>query len=142
MPTVQAELYKVNRYACLWQNRRACSVRAMTKSPTSLADRLVLARQEIGLQQDQVAKEAGISQQSYSALETGKSKATVKIGSLARVLGVDAYWLETGEGTAKPSRVGESSPPYMPPDRRLLLEWFDELGDLKRRAFIALIAKE
>ncbi len=94
------------------------------------------------MQQEQVAREARISQQSYSDLETGKSKSTVKIGSLSRVLGVDAYWLETGAAASQnSSSVREMAPPeYIAPDKRTLLAWYEQLDEAKRKAFIAFIS--
>lgn len=75
----------------------------MSASTTTLADRLVQARTGIGLSQEDVAKSAGMTQQSYSDLERGVSKRSTRIGSLSHVLGVDAYWLETGNG--RPGQV-------------------------------------
>ena len=81
-----------------------------------------------------------MSQQSYSDLETGKSKRTVRIGSLARTLGVDAYWLETGEGEMRPTRVGESPLAYMPADMRKLVEALERLTEKQRRGLLDLIS--
>lgn len=108
----------------------------MKTPPTTLADRLVMARGKTGLQQDAVAKGARMSQQSYSDLETGKSKSTVKIGSLARVLGVDAYWLETGEGEM---RVGEQRETYISPDHMRLLDWLGTLSEKQRKGLMQFL---
>lgn len=99
-----------------------------------------MARGETSLQQEDVARGARMSQQSYSDLETGKSKSTVRIGSLARTLGVDAYWLETGEGEMKPTRVAESPLAYIPADRRRLLDAFDRLSEKQRKGLLDLLA--
>ncbi|WP_175927452.1 helix-turn-helix domain-containing protein [Burkholderia cepacia] len=69
-------------------------------STTTLAERLVQARTRRGLLQGEAAGLAGLSQQGYSELERGVAKTTTRIGTLAYVLGVDAYWLETGLGQA------------------------------------------
>lgn len=114
----------------------------METPTTTLAQRLVMARGETGLQQDEIARGARISQQSYSDLETGKSKSTVRIGSLARMLGVDAYWLETGEGDMRPQRIGEAPVAYMPADRRRILEIVDRLNDKQRKGLLDLLSMD
>lgn len=64
----------------------------------TLARRLRLARQKRGLTQTQLADISGVKQSDISKLEMGKSLTSTKIGSLARALRCDTYWLETGEG--------------------------------------------
>lgn len=88
--------------------------------------------------QDAVAKEAKMSQQSYSDLETGKSKGTTRIGSLARALGVDAYWLETGIGQPAPAGVRDNAAEYVSGEQRRLLSLIERLGEKKRRALLQL----
>lgn len=64
-----------------------------------LADRVKAKRLELGLNQTQLAKKAGIKQPSLSAIENGDAKnirsSTMK--GLARGLGVSENWLETGQ---------------------------------------------
>lgn len=110
----------------------------MNSDFSTLAARLVQARRIAELQQDFVAKSVGMSQQSYSDLETGKSKSTVRIGSLAQVLGVDAYWLETGNGQMSRG-VAESPARYTHPEFRRILAWMDSLSDRQRKGLIDLI---
>lgn len=117
----------------------------MKKHASTLAERLVLARRELGCGQDVVAKGAGISQQSYSDLERGSSKSTTKIGSLAHLLGVDAYWLETGNGDMRAiaTSVGEERATYaLHPDRKALYDWIDGLSDKQRKGLMQLLARE
>ena len=124
----------------------------MENSPSTLAERLISARTESGLGQDAVAREIGMSQQSYSDLETGKSKSTTRIGSLAHLYRVDAYWLETGKGLIRPeSRVREARDVYFPepppidqartPEERRLLRAFRALTAAQRRGLLALLDK-
>lgn len=63
-----------------------------------LADRLKLARQHARLTQTELAKRAGMTQQSYGALELGQSKRSAKLVELAAATGVDPLWLVTGQG--------------------------------------------
>ena len=124
----------------------------MENSPSTLAERLISARTESGLGQDAVAREIGMSQQSYSDLETGKSKSTTRIGSLAHLYGVDAYWLETGKGRFRQdSPVRENRAVYYPepppidqahsPEERRMLRAFRALTDAQRRGLLALLDK-
>lgn len=69
-----------------------------------LKDRLKLARKNAGKSQGQVASEANITQSNYSQLETGKIDSSSHLPEIAKVLGVDVYWLQTGE-TGIPSKV-------------------------------------
>lgn len=121
----------------------------MQAPPSTLSERLVVARTEAGLSQEDVAREIGMAQPSYSALETGKSQSTSKIGSLARLYGVDAYWLETGHGDKRPQRVGEPQLQWpMPPPRdqartpeeSRLLRLARKLDDKRRKALIMFLA--
>lgn len=111
----------------------------MSKSPSTLGARLVQARQKAGLGQDAVAKAVGMSQQSYSDLETGQSKRTTRVGSLAHTLGVNALWLETGNGPMFPGRVAEDAELYLPLEKRRLLDLFDRLGSDAKKGLMALL---
>lgn len=122
----------------------------MNATPTSLADRLTQARLRTALGQDAVAKAVGISQPSYSALETGKSKATTKIGSLAHVLQVDAFWLETGLGemqagdnrqsdTDAPMYAGAASRVALSAEETALLQAYRAADRSRRKALMTLL---
>lgn len=80
----------------------------MKPASSTLSERLVQAREQRDLKQDKVAALARMTQQSYSDLERGVSKRTTRIGSLSHVLAVDAYWLETGEGSPTQRVIGVS----------------------------------
>ena len=123
----------------------------MEEQPSSLAERLVSARTESGLGQDAVARAIKISQQSYSDLETGKSRSTTRIGSLAHLFGVDAYWLETGSGARRNPRVDEQRETYWPmppprdmpntPEERAMLRVFRSMTERQRRGLLAAFGK-
>lgn len=63
-----------------------------------LRERLIEARQEARLSQQQVADKAKMSQAAYQKLESGKSQRSKMLTSIAKVLGVSPEWLETGRG--------------------------------------------
>ena len=65
----------------------------------TLGDRLKSARENKSLSQQEVAERAGMSQPTYYKIESGKTKRTTYLNDLARVLGVDANWLATGQGS-------------------------------------------
>lgn len=64
-----------------------------------LKDRIKQARKFAKLSQKELANKIGITQPSLSELETGRSQSTSFIASIARVCGVDAFWLESGQGS-------------------------------------------
>ncbi|WP_053982252.1 helix-turn-helix domain-containing protein [Marinagarivorans algicola] len=70
-----------------------------TNDLSTLAARLVHCRKGAGLKQYEVANHIGMSAPSYSDLERGEAKKTKYLAELANLLGVNAYWLATGEGS-------------------------------------------
>lgn len=64
----------------------------------ALKSRIKQARKFAKLSQKELANKIGITQPSLSELETGKSQSTSYIASIARVCGVDPFWLESGNG--------------------------------------------
>lgn len=64
-------------------------------------DRLKKARSAAKKTQAQVADYVDMKQSSYSELETGKSLTSGKLPLIAKFLGVDAYWLQTGKEPIK-----------------------------------------
>jgi transcriptional regulator with XRE-family HTH domain len=114
----------------------------------SLAERLTFARTRARLTQEVVAERVGMSQSALADLESGKSKRTTRIGTLANLYGCDAYWLETGNPPT-PSHDGavrESGAVYeqlaecaQSADEAALLVRFRALSSTKRKAFLALI---
>ncbi len=82
---------------------------AMARPIETLAQRLKLARTKRGMTQTALAKRAGVNQSDVSKVERGDVLKSTSITRLARELGVDAWWLETGEGDA-PDWLSESIP--------------------------------
>lgn len=114
----------------------------MATAPTTLGERLARARKEAKLSQEEVARRVGIAQPSYSELERGVSLSTTKIGSLAHVLNVDAYWLETGNGSFERTvREGRAAYPSLAEDEYRVLALYKGLPARKRKALIELISE-
>jgi len=67
-----------------------------------LKDRLKEARKRAKKSQKDVVAAVGITQSALSQLETGLVSSSSHLPSIAKFLGVDAYWLQTGEGQAEP----------------------------------------
>ena len=66
-------------------------------------DRLRKARIEKNISQVELSKLTGESQSKIAALESGRNKKPTNTVQLAEILGVSAYWLETGKGEMHPS---------------------------------------
>ena len=83
----------------------------------ALKSRIKQARKFAKLSQKELANKIGITQPSLSELETGKSQSTSYIASIARVCGIDAFWLESGNGKMLADAkhkfsVSENTSPY------------------------------
>lgn len=77
-------------------HKGSCSLPAMAKQ--TLGDRIKLARDELKLSQQQLAKAVEITQQTVQELESGRSQTTRKILKFADVLKQDPKWLQDGVG--------------------------------------------
>lgn len=64
-----------------------------------LKNRLKVARKNARKSQLEVAEAIGITQSAYSQLETGRVDSSSHLPAIAKFLGVDSYWLQTGEGS-------------------------------------------
>jgi transcriptional regulator with XRE-family HTH domain len=62
----------------------------------TIAQRTKIAREKIGLKQEELAKKAGVSQGTIANIEAGHRKRPRDILSIAKALGVDPAWLESG----------------------------------------------
>lgn len=51
------------------------------------------------MSQSDLAEKAGMGQSAVGNMEAGDRNGSNRIGSLAKALGCDAYWLETGRGS-------------------------------------------
>lgn len=65
-----------------------------------LKDRLKEARKKAGKSQKDVVDAIGITQSALSQLETGRVDSSSHLPAIANFLGVDAFWLQTGEHSA------------------------------------------
>lgn len=74
-----------------------------------LKDRLKEARKKAGKSQKDVVEAIGITQSALSQLETGLVSSSSHLPSIANFLGVNAYWLQTGNGEMLASATPESS---------------------------------
>jgi transcriptional regulator with XRE-family HTH domain len=70
-----------------------------------IGERIKQARFEAGLQQFEVAKRCGVSRSAVSAWELGQGIRSQKLVEYARVVGVSAEWLITGERIAARERL-------------------------------------
>ena len=70
----------------------------MQVSHSTLKDRLIYAREQKGISQEQLGKAINKSQSAIAALETGRNQGSTNIAKIAEILGVSAIWLETGQG--------------------------------------------
>lgn len=71
---------------------------------TPFGERIHGARKAAGLTQKQVEKELGLGQSTLSELETQSHRSSYT-AELARLYGVDPYWLATGVGSPKPPKL-------------------------------------
>ncbi|MGP2900533.1 XRE family transcriptional regulator [Serratia ureilytica] len=67
----------------------------------SIAERVKMRRNELGLTQAELAVRANTSQQAIQQLEDGKTKRPRYLPELASALGCDVRWLLSGQGMAK-----------------------------------------
>ncbi|MDP1369223.1 S24 family peptidase [Acinetobacter lwoffii] len=81
---------------------------------SDLSTRLKESRLKAGKSQAEVAEAVGIKQPTYQALESGKTQKSAYLPQIAKFLGVDAYWLQTGEGDSNhPLRPSEAVKKFM-----------------------------
>ena len=81
-----------------------------------LKDRLKVARKNARKSQLEVAEAIGITQSAYSQLETGRVDSSSHLPAIAKFLGVDSYWLQTGEGSTDPLNTLEMLDPVIATD--------------------------
>lgn len=70
----------------------------------SLGDRIRSVRRQKNISQAELAKLANVSQGAISQLESGRNETSKELPQIALALGVDVYWLQTGE-TSLPAQV-------------------------------------
>ncbi|MCW8041192.1 XRE family transcriptional regulator [Acinetobacter entericus] len=81
-----------------------------------LKDRLKVARKNARKSQLEVAEAIGITQSAYSQLETGRVDSSSHLPAIAKFLGVDSYWLQTGEGSTDTLNTLEMLDPVIATD--------------------------
>ena len=79
----------------------------------TLKERLTWARKKKGLTQTKLAELVGVKQATISDLETEKQSGSTHLPKIAALLGVDALWLQTGEGDPFDSPFLKLSPEQM-----------------------------
>lgn len=99
-------IHEVNRKSFLNDYKNAYSLYGM-----EFKDRLIKARKAAKRTQKQVAEAVGISQPTYSDMETGNSASSSYIVEIAAFLGVSAQWLRNGEGLMQPGPENAVSEP-------------------------------
>lgn len=94
-----------------------------------LKDRLKIARKNAGKSQLEVADAIGITQSAYSQLETGRVDSSSHLPTIAKFLGIDSYWLQTGLGSPdidlNIKQLLDSSPSIKVGDGRKENIWID-----------------
>ncbi|OBX36953.1 HTH-type transcriptional regulator PrtR [Halomonas elongata] len=79
----------------------------------SIGDRVRRARKKAGLTQKELGDKVGLKQATISGLEKGDSRSSAYLVQIARICGVNADWLATGEGDME-DKVTELRPrPYL-----------------------------
>lgn len=94
----------------------------------SIGKRIYETRIKLNMSQEQLAFEVGCSQDLISKLETGKRNKTSLILKFAKVLKVDANWLEKG--------VNEASEYTLTPQLEAHLKVMQQLPDYAREEVI------
>ncbi|MDV8151947.1 helix-turn-helix transcriptional regulator [Acinetobacter pittii] len=69
--------------------------------------RLKLSRKNAGITQSELAMGAGISQSTISQIESGSTSFGKYLTAIARVLGVDAHWLQTGREDSASVKINQ-----------------------------------
>ncbi len=80
----------------IYVNTNVIQFRYQITPVMTIAERTKIARERIGLKQDELAKKAGVSQGTIANIEGGFRKRPREIVSIAKALGVDPVWLESG----------------------------------------------
>lgn len=68
----------------------------------TIGSRLKRERIRLGWSQAQLAKRSGVGASTIADLETNPNRATTKLSQLAKALGVNPLWLESGKGSKTP----------------------------------------
>ncbi|QNT83161.1 helix-turn-helix transcriptional regulator [Acinetobacter baumannii] len=77
------------------------------KPAKELKDRLKLSRKNAGITQEVLALSSGTNQSTISQLESGLMRSSTHIPAIAKVLGVDAHWLQTGREDSASVKINQ-----------------------------------
>lgn len=100
------------------------------KAKQPIGERIHDARIKAGLRQYQVAEKAGVSRSAVSAWELGQGISTNKLVLFAKIVGVSAEWLITGERNAQ----HRSADPDLDQVESLMAVAFELLGKPEAQA--------
>lgn len=89
------------------QGAQKRSKRALNDYSVEVGQRIVQARKELGLTQEELAELAGVSQRSMQAYETGEVIPYRKMRELSKVLEVETSWLLHGQIEESDEEVAE-----------------------------------
>lgn len=101
-----------------------------------LCDRLRETREEKGWSQTELASRTKISQSFIGALETSRQKTSKWLPEIARVLGVNPFWLKTGKGVKEANHLDETGLYVTDPQLIAALKIMEALPDYARSAAI------
>lgn len=107
-----------------------------------LSDRIKLAREQVGLNQAELANRIGVSGNAVCKLESGSSKAlrSTTLMRMANVLGQSAEWLADGTGSfAEVAPLPKAEKIKLSEDERNLVESFRTMTDADRKVVIRMI---
>lgn len=82
---------RVNNFRFLTGNNQGYKLVAM-----NMADRIKQRMQELDIKQDDLAKQAGLTQPAIFKLLSGKTRRTTRLTEIAKALGVRPEWLVEG----------------------------------------------
>lgn len=102
------------------------------KNMHRFGDRLRLARKRAGFSQEGLANAAAVSQGVISKIERGDQEKSTYINEFAKILGCNAYWLETGK-----------EEPETPdsPDLKFISDNFPLLTEAQQRRLLDTLAE-
>ncbi len=108
------------------------------KNMNSFGDRLRFARKQAGMSQEALANAATVSQGVISKIERGDQESSTNINEFAKILGCNAYWLETGkeepeiDESAELRFINENFPLLSEEQQKRLLDGLAETIELNR----------
>lgn len=80
----------------------------------TLGERVTRLRKALELTQDELAKKAGVGQSTINGVEKGaRQKMPSSLIEIAHALGVDAFWLKTGNGSQGKKTLEIPAPNYV-----------------------------